>query len=131
MTTFIKLDIDGSIDWERIRIAKEMFGLRVVYSGCSIHKTRHGYHLRIYVENDIGDEELCMVQACMGDDYKRAILNWNRVHHGTGWNKKHWNVLFSMKFAVDPKNANSHELISQERELDNSIFFKKLKGISE
>jgi hypothetical protein len=61
-----------------------------------VRRTRHGYHVRILVQNRIRKRELNFIQLALGSDYRRECMNLRRI---ISWKQmKIWNVLFEYKF---------------------------------
>lgn len=73
--------------------------LRLNIREIEIRKTYHGYHIYIAFKKNITDIELCLMQSILGDDWERAIQNWNKIKIGAPV----WNVLFSRKSTFDGK----------------------------
>lgn len=123
----LKLDIDGRLDWKRIRSVIEMFNLDVDFARSSISSTLHGYHIYLGINSNtkIDDRELCFMQAVMGSDWRREILNWMRITRGAAWQKRNWNVLFMKKFSVDLATGR-RKLSSKERVLCTSTLERRL-----
>lgn len=121
----IKLDIDGMIDWKRMRMVLEFFKLKPEYELSSWARTRHGYHLNLFFLKALNDKELCFIQCAMGSDYARECLNWRRITKGSVWQKRNWNVLFKSKYIVDRNGKRS--LASKEEPLDIRKLKEKLE----
>ena len=121
----LKLDLDGRIDWKRIRAVKEIFQLKIDFDKSKISRTKKGHHIKLEVDNKMDDEFMCFLQEAMGSDFSRECLNMRRIKFGEQWQKDTWNVLFSKKFYVDTKGKTT--LASEEMELDNEILRRKLK----
>jgi len=61
-----------------------------------VMKTPHGYHIYIKAKTNrrLEDEDIVFIQLALGDDFKRACFNWERVRSNNG-HKYGWNVLFT------------------------------------
>lgn len=123
--TVLKLDIDRRkiINWSRMKIARNITGLKVDFDRSTIHRTGKGWHIRLVVDGKFTDSEICFLQMAFGSDYKREILNMCRVSNG----EKNWNVLFERKYKRD-RNGDV-KMVSEETEADNSII-KKMIGVN-
>jgi hypothetical protein len=69
------------------------FGQLCVQS-IDVRRTRHGFHIRIFVENKIPPMQGVLLQLALGSDYRRECLNYNRIASSL----ESWNVLFYQKF---------------------------------
>jgi hypothetical protein len=125
MTATLKLDIDGKIDWERLRMVVNGFSLNIDFDKSKIARTRHGYHVYLSVNDKLKSEDMCFLQLLGGSDCRREMFNWNRIRHGIGWERKYWNVLFKQKFHVDTKG--NKKLVSEEKEMSNNILRRMLE----
>lgn len=102
----IKLDFDNyspqqlmHFIWSRwrflFRFRWPVFG-RLHVKGIDVRKTRHGYHIRIWVKNKIPSRELTFLQLALGSDYRRECMNLRRI---IAVNRmKSWNILYQYKF---------------------------------
>jgi len=102
-STIIKLDIDAKrfkIDNVRmeavIRKLKEM-GLKFTKGEVYFQKKSKTWHVYIWVES-VAEIYLPFIQLLMGSDYKRELLNFERIYNG----EKDWNVLFQEQEVLSP-----------------------------
>lgn len=124
--TILKLDVDGKkVDWKRIRAVMEMMRIDVIIAKSKLAKTRRGFHIRLSTVRKLRDNETCFAQLAMGSDWRREVLNWNRVNGTSEWKKRTFNVLFTNKFHVTP--SGKKKLVSSEKELPHSILARNLK----
>jgi hypothetical protein len=91
----IKLDFDrAKVNWrlvaKRILFADHLLRLRPEY--VVIHRTNHGYHMRLIIRKRLKPEHVIALQACFGSDPKREILNLERLMHGKFANVLHNNT---------------------------------------
>jgi len=78
----IKLDLDRKpVSWRRLarrlKLAEHLFGLKI--EKIVIHETNHGYHVRILTRKKLEPVVIVALQACLGSDYKRELLNLRRI----------------------------------------------------
>ena len=87
----IKVDIDSkTIDWKRIKLVlSRLREMKLKMAKGEVFKTNHGWHVYIWVDS-IADIYLPFIQLLFGSDYKREILNFERVYNL----EEDWNVLF-------------------------------------
>ena len=104
--TEIKLDFDNLTEkgllelimsrWRFLfRLRWPGFG-RLRVRSVDVRRTRHGYHVRIIVRNNIGKRDLNFLQLALGSDFRRECLNLRRIiacHQ-----MRVWNVLYEAKF---------------------------------
>lgn len=120
----LKLDLDGKVEWKRLRIVKKMFDLRIDFLYSRWAKTRNGYHIYLFLKNVLDEKAICFIQCAMGSDYRREVFNWMRIIRGA-WKRRTFNVLFTKKFAVDWKGRLI--LTSEEKELPISSLKRHLR----
>ena len=106
--------MDGKVDWKRLKIVKKMLDLSIDFEQSRWAKTKHGYHIYLFLKNVLDEKAICFIQCAMGSDYRRELFNWMRILRGT-WKRRTFNVLFTKKFAVDWKGRLI--LSSEEKEL--------------
>lgn len=84
--TEIKLDYDGAFPadfWMRVGVVCRAHRLRIL--AWRRDRTRHGWHVVIYVVNRCSFQRVVLLQALMGSDWKREMFNsrralaWRRV----------------------------------------------------
>lgn len=122
----IKLDIDGKrIEWKKIKIVVNIFNLHIDFEQSKWAKTKKGFHLYLYIDNNMKEEDICFFQLAMGSDSRREMLNWFRLKYGKDFLKENWNVLFSKKYAVGLDGR--VRLTSDEKELPISVLRKRLE----
>jgi len=94
----LKLDLDGkyglSTFLDRVWLIKYL-GLRV--QSTRVHDTVNGFHVRLRCDNNIDDVKAVLIQALLGDDYRRAVCNLLKVERGS----RSWNMLFKCKWKTD------------------------------
>ena len=75
------------------------FGLKL--ERALVYKTLHGWHIILHVLSPVplDDTDICFIQLCLGDDYKRAIYNWPRAKARIPC----WNTLFSQYEQYQPE----------------------------
>jgi len=95
---FLKLDLDGKNGLDtflnRMWIMKYL-GLKV--TDVKVYHTTNGYHLVLELDNEIDNVKAILIQAILGDDYRRAACLLLRVERGC----KDWNVLFRQKYKIN------------------------------
>ncbi|MGO9643956.1 MAG: hypothetical protein ACLPY5_04325 [Candidatus Bathyarchaeia archaeon] len=105
-STEIKIDLDNysrqqlmRFIWSRWRFIFRFrwpgFG-RLQVQSVDVRKTRHGYHIRIWVKNKIPSRELNFLQLALGSDYRRECMNLRRIVAVK--RMKSWNILYRYKF---------------------------------
>jgi hypothetical protein len=95
--TIIKLDIDGKLDFKRLEsVIEKLKEMKCVLTKGEVWKSPHGYHVYIWTES-IAETYLPCVQVLMGSDWKRELLNFERVLK----DEPGWNVLFQEKEKFD------------------------------
>jgi len=65
------------IDWSYLRALMAYFNAKYICDDVEVYKTRHGYHIILYTENDVMTN--LKVRATLGDDQVRLSLDENRV----------------------------------------------------
>jgi len=101
-SSIIKLDIDTKCGAKNDRLEtvikklKEM-GLRFSKGEYYFQKKSKKWHIYIWVES-IAELWLPMIQLLLGSDWKRELLNFERVVNG----EKDWNVLFQEQEVLSP-----------------------------
>jgi hypothetical protein len=71
----------------RMRFADFLMNLDVLR--VVIHKSNHGYHVRVFVGRRLEPVAVVALQACLGSDYRRELNNLERIVVG----KKFANIL--------------------------------------
>jgi hypothetical protein len=93
----IKLDIDGRPDWKRIdSVLMKLREMNCVLTNGEVYKSPHGWHIYIWTDS-ITETYLPLVQVLLGSDWKRELLNFERVMK----DEPGWNVLFQEKEKFD------------------------------
>lgn len=92
----IKVDYDKKhIPMRRVgRVASFLSKRKLAVVGADVRTTRKGYHLRIWLDKDIGPYTALRAQEILGDDPMRQRFNRKRVRK----QKPGWNVLFNEKW---------------------------------
>lgn len=72
------------------------------YADCShtpvrVWHTVNGWHAELDLDNEIDNVKAVLVQAILGDDYRRAMALLQRIERGC----KNWNQLYRMKYKVN------------------------------
>ncbi|MGO9646150.1 MAG: hypothetical protein ACLPY5_15570 [Candidatus Bathyarchaeia archaeon] len=129
MSSEIKIDFDNYSPQQLLRFIWPRWGFifrfhwpgfgRLRVKSIDVRKTRHGYHIRIYVKNKIPSRELNFLQLAFGSDYRRECMNLRRIIAVK--RMKTWNVLYQYKF-----NARG-DLTSSET--TDSRLTKKIAGL--
>jgi hypothetical protein len=90
----VKLDFDRrKVSWGRLA-RRLIFLERLMHIDpleVVIHRTKHGYHVRIALGRKFPPIAIVALQACLGSDYRREILNLERIVVGG----KFANILFN------------------------------------
>ena len=125
----IKLDLDNYSPQQLIRFIWSRWGLifrfrwpgfgRLRVKSIDVRKTRHGYHIRIWVRNRIPSRELNFLQLALGSDYRRECMNLRRIISVK--RMKSWNILYHYKF------SGSGDLTSHET--SDARLAKKIAGL--
>lgn len=99
--TIIKLDIDTKkYGHRRMEVVLDKLGemnLKFTKGEVYFQKLSKTWHIYIWVDS-IAEIYLPMVQLLLGSDYKRELLNFERVVKG----EKDWNVLFQEQEVLSP-----------------------------
>jgi len=92
----IKVDYDEKhIPMRRVqRVAGFFAKRRLNVLDADVRATRKGFHLRIWLDKDIGQYTALKAQEILGDDPMRQKFNRKRVRK----KKPGWNVLFNEKW---------------------------------
>ena len=89
----VKLDFDRRrVSWKRLA-RRLIFLERLMHIDpleIVIHRTKHGYHVRILLGREFSPLAIVALQACLGSDYRREILNLERIVVGG----RYANILF-------------------------------------
>jgi len=107
MTKIIKIDIDLSHknfqfltnenEFISTRIAiVEKLGYKV--TNYKILKSKHGYHIYIYLDKDVTMKEMIKMQFLLGDDVHRVTYNIMRLKSFGEKYALYFNILFAKKF---------------------------------
>ena len=125
----IKLDLDNYSPQQLIRFIWSRWGFifrfrwpgfgRLRVKSIDVRKTRHGYHIRIWVRNRIPSRELNFLQLALGSDYRRECMNLRRIISVK--RMKSWNILYHYKF------SGSGDLTSHET--SDARLAKKIAGL--
>ena len=104
MQSEIKVDMDWRPpeSWLKQWLAYALincFRESAVTKGWVIEKSRHGYHIRIRLQEPIEDELALRLQFLLGDDRVRCKLNYGRWRAGI----EDWNKLWKCKVGRDNK----------------------------
>ena len=59
--------------------------------------TVNGWHLEIDLDNEISNVKAILIQAILGDDYRRTVALLQRIERGC----KKWNILYRTKYKVN------------------------------
>jgi hypothetical protein len=96
--TCIMLDYDVK-DWRKCthRISRAIDSIRPYVKDCLVHRTRKGWHVRIWIDFPLSPRRLNDLQSWMGDDEARVRMNERRIKKGI----EPWNRLWLMKFKLD------------------------------
>lgn len=107
MKSEIKLDMDekNKSFFEDLALLSRFFNFRI--KGIKAVKTRHGKHVRIWIDRVFEPEDIVFFQIFLGSDKKRELFNWLRVRSGC----ERWNVLFKEKYKFKKGKL---ELLSEE-----------------
>jgi hypothetical protein len=94
------------------------------YDNCSdtpvrVWHTVNGWHLEIDLDNEIDNVKAILIQAILGDDYRRAMCLLQRIERGC----QNWNVLYRQKYKVN--ELGQRVLVSYEK-FDSEISQKIL-----
>jgi hypothetical protein len=102
-STIIKLDIDGEpVDFHRIKVCvAKLKEMKMKFIKGEVYKTVHGFHVYIWIMNTVSDTYLPFIQALMGSDWKRELLNFERILKA----ESDWNVLFQEKEVLQPAKS--------------------------
>ena len=98
----IKLDFDRRrVSWrtvaKRVLFADHLMRLKPDY--VIIHRTRHGYHMRLILKRRLRPEFIVALQAAFGSDPRREILNLERIMNGKYANVLHNNTEKTLIFS--------------------------------
>jgi hypothetical protein len=114
---FFKTEILIDIDKKSLREFYDRYifvqkYLKFKLLGYEIAETKKGYHVRLIVDlpYEYSDKDIVLLQLLLGDDWKRATINYFRVIH----NLDDWNVLFRKKYRIF-KAGNLFKLASKEK----------------
>ena len=129
MSSEIKIDYDNyspqqllGLIWSRwgflFRFRWPGFG-RLHVRDVDVRKTKHGYHVRIFVKNKIPNRELNFLQLSLDSDYRRECMNLRRIIAVK--RMRSWNTLYHYKF-----NGRGH-LTSHET--SDARLAKKIAGL--
>ena len=112
MSSILKMDFDFKKNFkeflERMSVAYFLLDLHPIKS--EIYETQHGYHVYVYLAENLDNWEIVAVQAILGSDFKRECFNLNRIKREPYKNShRKWNLLFKRKWDHQGK------LISSEK----------------
>ena len=85
--------------------------------------TVNGWHLELDLDNEIDNIKAVLIQALLGDDYRRAMALFQRIERGC----KNWNKLYRKKYRIN--EIGQRVMVSFER-FDPEIS-KKVKDLLE
>lgn len=90
-------DYDGHLPsdlLERVSMVRSILSIRPHM--LRIDKTKHGYHLVIVWSETLSKAETVAIQAILGSDYKRELLNLMRVRSKAKGKfcEQFWNILY-------------------------------------
>lgn len=112
--TLLLLDIDSrkrydsrwipkcGLPYQKLAGRLRVFRGSLNVEGVSYNPTRRGWHVIVHIAERLSPSEIIAVQACLGSDIKREIMNLQRYFGFRGkkvprfW-KDRWNLLFSRK----------------------------------
>ena len=94
----IKLDLDSDREFNefvnRLWIIKYL-GLAIKQA--KVYRTVKGYHVYLYTSNSIAPERLILIEALLGDDYRRTLCNLLKIMQ----NAIDFDVLFQRKYTIN------------------------------
>lgn len=102
MTTYIKLDYDGTLPVDltyRINWTASVVGLGI--KAIRIDRTRRGYHVIVCVRGCVSAVSVVALQAILGSDPKRETFNLVRargLHKVPSAWRGRWNVLYTRHY---------------------------------
>jgi hypothetical protein len=104
--TEIKLDLDHVSRKGLLRLVRKRWRFLLAFTwpkfgklrvkSVDVRRTRHGYHVRLFVKNKVRDQALNFLQLALGSDYRREAFNFRRL--SVLKRMKPWNVLYAWKF---------------------------------
>lgn len=93
----LMIDLDTKDDEEKMRIlwALRMLSPYVAFKEAKVYETRKGFHIYIYVDQELDPIETIALQQLLGSDRNRGVFNYIRVKRGF----RKWQVLYKRKYA--------------------------------
>ena len=97
----LKLDFDG-YSFREIKKLFEKRGLwlkrffKLHIQKINVYKTKKGYHIYIWVNNRLSNQDIVFLQLAFGSDYMRECYYWKRIKYPI-LPKRGWNILFYKK----------------------------------
>lgn len=91
----VKLDFDYRKNFQTLVKRLKFFEYLDIFhvKRIVVHRTVRGYHVRIVVDRKFEPVEIVLIQALLGSDYKREVLNFERVYKAG----KFFNVLHTSR----------------------------------
>jgi hypothetical protein len=118
--TLLKPDFDWLTKEELLRIVRgwkflflfywPVFG-QLKFQMAEVRKSRHGYHLVLWVRNNIPDYLIPFLQLCLRSHRAREVLNLTRVLTPALRDGHEFNVLYDTKYRIVPDGL---ELVGYE-----------------
>lgn len=111
--TLLLLDIDSRkksrpfnpkclLTYPKLASRLRVFRNSITTESVTYSPTKHGWHIIVHVAERLSPPEIIAVQACLGSDIKRELMNLQRYFGFRGkkvpkfWEDR-WNLLFSKK----------------------------------
>lgn len=104
--SLVQLDVDRLTQDELVEMVRQRwpFLLRFTWpkfgklriKSLNVRKTRHGWHIRIYVKNKVQGVALAFLQQAFGSDFRRECYNFRRIMEIK--QMKSWDLLYAWKF---------------------------------
>jgi len=93
----LMIDLDTKEEEEKMRIlwALRMLSPYVAFKEAKVYETRKGFHIYIYVDQELDPIETALIQQLLGSDRNRGVFNYIRIKRGF----KKWQVLYKRKYA--------------------------------